>query len=230
MSVLELVRLALARLAASRLRAALTMLGIVIGVASVIALVAVGQGATSGITAQLQSLGTNLLTVNPGARRRASRAAHAARRRRSRSRTPQPSPPRRRGGDRARVDDVGGGRFRYGQHHDLDRRDDAPTTSRSTTTSSGRVVTDRGARWPRDCASPSSAPRRPTTSGSRPPESGRRSRSTACPSGRRHPPGQGWQRVRQPGRPGPRPARHGEQVLRRIGHGPLDRRQRRVGR
>jgi putative ABC transport system permease protein len=67
MSVLELVRLALARLAVSRLRAALTMLGIVIGVASVIALVAVGQGATSGITAQLQSLGTNLLTVNPGA-------------------------------------------------------------------------------------------------------------------------------------------------------------------
>jgi putative ABC transport system permease protein len=66
-SVVELVRLALARLAVSRLRAALTMLGIIIGVASVIALVAVGQGATSGITAQLQSLGTNLLTVNPGA-------------------------------------------------------------------------------------------------------------------------------------------------------------------
>jgi putative ABC transport system permease protein len=67
MSVLELVRLALARLAVSRLRAALTILGIVIGVASVIALVAVGNGATSGITTQLESLGTNLLTVNPGA-------------------------------------------------------------------------------------------------------------------------------------------------------------------
>jgi putative ABC transport system permease protein len=66
-SILELIRLALARLAVSRLRAALTMLGIIIGVASVIALVAVGQGATSGITQQLQSLGTNLLTVNPGA-------------------------------------------------------------------------------------------------------------------------------------------------------------------
>jgi putative ABC transport system permease protein len=66
-SVIELVRLALARLAVSRLRAALTMLGIIIGVASVIALVAVGQGATSGITSQLQALGTNLLTVNPGA-------------------------------------------------------------------------------------------------------------------------------------------------------------------
>jgi putative ABC transport system permease protein len=65
-SVIELVRLALARLAVSRLRAALTMLGIVIGVASVIALVAVGNGATSGITSQLESLGTNLLTINPG--------------------------------------------------------------------------------------------------------------------------------------------------------------------
>jgi len=66
MNILELVRLAFARLAVSRLRAALTMLGIIIGVASVIALVAVGNGATSGITRQLESLGTNLLTVNPG--------------------------------------------------------------------------------------------------------------------------------------------------------------------
>jgi putative ABC transport system permease protein len=63
----ELVRLALSRLAASRLRALLTMLGIIIGVGSVVALVAVGQGATAGITRNLQSLGTNLLTVNAGA-------------------------------------------------------------------------------------------------------------------------------------------------------------------
>ncbi len=67
MNVQELVRLALSRLGASRLRAALTMLGVIIGVASVVALVAVGQGATNGITRQLQNLGTNLLTVNPGA-------------------------------------------------------------------------------------------------------------------------------------------------------------------
>jgi putative ABC transport system permease protein len=63
----ELVRLALSRLGSSRLRAALTMLGVIIGVASVVSLVAVGQGATSGITKQLEGLGTNLLTVNPGA-------------------------------------------------------------------------------------------------------------------------------------------------------------------
>ncbi len=67
MRAMELVRLALSRLGSSRLRAALTMLGVIIGVASVVSLVAVGQGATSGITKQLQGLGTNLLTVNPGA-------------------------------------------------------------------------------------------------------------------------------------------------------------------
>ena len=66
MTPLNLIRLALARLQSSRLRAALTMLGVIIGVGSVVALVAVGQGATSGITNQLESLGTNLLTINPG--------------------------------------------------------------------------------------------------------------------------------------------------------------------
>jgi putative ABC transport system permease protein len=65
--VTDLLRLALARLAVGRMRAALTMLGVIIGVASVIALVAVGQGASSGITTRLQGLGTNLLTVTPGA-------------------------------------------------------------------------------------------------------------------------------------------------------------------
>jgi putative ABC transport system permease protein len=43
------------------------MLGIIIGVASVVALVAVGQGASSGITNRINSLGTNLLTINAGA-------------------------------------------------------------------------------------------------------------------------------------------------------------------
>jgi putative ABC transport system permease protein len=66
MNLLELIRLALSRLAASRLRAALTMLGVIIGVAAVISLVDVGEGATRGITNQLAGLGTNLLTINPG--------------------------------------------------------------------------------------------------------------------------------------------------------------------
>jgi putative ABC transport system permease protein len=66
---LELVQLAISRLAAARLRAVLTMLGIIIGVGSIVALVAVAQGATSGITDRIQSLGTNLLTVQPGSAR-----------------------------------------------------------------------------------------------------------------------------------------------------------------
>jgi putative ABC transport system permease protein len=64
MSALELVRLALSRLRTARVRAALTMLGVVIGVASVVALVSVGRGTTSQITSRLSALGTNLLTIN----------------------------------------------------------------------------------------------------------------------------------------------------------------------
>jgi putative ABC transport system permease protein len=64
-SFFELIRLALSRLRTSRLRAALTMLGVIIGVASVVALVGVGQGTTSNITTRLASLGTNLLTISP---------------------------------------------------------------------------------------------------------------------------------------------------------------------
>ena len=64
--LLDLVALAFGRLRTSRLRTALTMLGVIIGVASVVALVSVGQGSTANITARLSSLGTNLLTVNPG--------------------------------------------------------------------------------------------------------------------------------------------------------------------
>ena len=65
MNAFELLRLALSRLRTSRLRAALTMLGVVIGVASVVALVGVGQGTTANITSRLAGLGTNLLTVSP---------------------------------------------------------------------------------------------------------------------------------------------------------------------
>ena len=64
MRILELIRLAFSRLRTGRLRAALTMLGVIIGVASVVALVGVGQGTTSSITQRLSSLGTNLLTIS----------------------------------------------------------------------------------------------------------------------------------------------------------------------
>jgi putative ABC transport system permease protein len=65
----DLVGLALSRLGTGKLRTALTMLGIIIGVASVVALVSVAQGATKGISDRLQSLGTNLITVRPGSSR-----------------------------------------------------------------------------------------------------------------------------------------------------------------
>ena len=65
MSIVELLRLALSRLRTSRLRAVLTMLGVIIGVASVVALVGVGQGTTTNITNRLSALGTNLLTISP---------------------------------------------------------------------------------------------------------------------------------------------------------------------
>ena len=65
MSVVELLRLALSRLRRARVRAALTMLGVIIGVASVVGLVSVGRGTTARITEQLSSLGTNLLTISP---------------------------------------------------------------------------------------------------------------------------------------------------------------------
>jgi putative ABC transport system permease protein len=62
----DLLQLALGRLGTGKLRTTLTMLGIIIGVASVVALVSVAQGATKGVSDRLQSLGTNLLTVDPG--------------------------------------------------------------------------------------------------------------------------------------------------------------------
>ena len=65
MSVLEGLRLAMNGLLANRLRSALTMLGILIGVSAVILLVGVGNGATVAVQQQIQSLGSNLLTVFP---------------------------------------------------------------------------------------------------------------------------------------------------------------------
>jgi putative ABC transport system permease protein len=63
----DLVRLAASRLGTGKLRTLLTMLGVIIGVASVVALVSVGQGATAGINSRLEGLGTNLLSITPGA-------------------------------------------------------------------------------------------------------------------------------------------------------------------
>src|SRR5205807_9175332 len=61
------VRVALRALGANKLRTTLTMLGIIIGVSAVIALMSIGRGAQAQVSAQIQSLGTNLLFVRPGA-------------------------------------------------------------------------------------------------------------------------------------------------------------------
>ena len=60
------VKVALRSLRAHRLRSALTMLGIIIGVAAVVVMVAVGSGARDRIAAQIRSLGANLISISPG--------------------------------------------------------------------------------------------------------------------------------------------------------------------
>ena len=65
----EIISVALGALRANKLRSLLTMLGIVIGVAAVIAVVALGAGAQSAVKERISSLGTTLLTVMPGQQR-----------------------------------------------------------------------------------------------------------------------------------------------------------------
>ncbi|MDP2662735.1 MAG: ABC transporter permease, partial [Dehalococcoidia bacterium] len=67
MNFTEGVKVALRGLSANKMRAALTMLGMIIGVSAVITLMAVGNGAQATITASIQSIGTNLLFVRAGA-------------------------------------------------------------------------------------------------------------------------------------------------------------------
>ncbi len=64
--IIEETRIALS---ANKVRSGLTVLGIVIGIASVIALVAVGQGAQNSVQASIESIGSNLIVVMPGAAR-----------------------------------------------------------------------------------------------------------------------------------------------------------------
>lgn len=63
----DIVRSAFRSLGANRLRTALTMLGVMIGVGSVIAMIALGEGASAGVEKSIKSLGTNLLSIRPGA-------------------------------------------------------------------------------------------------------------------------------------------------------------------
>jgi macrolide transport system ATP-binding/permease protein len=65
--LLMILSASLQALARNKLRSALTMLGVFIGVAALIAMVAVGAGASAAVKKQLESLGTNMVVVQPGA-------------------------------------------------------------------------------------------------------------------------------------------------------------------
>jgi len=69
MKISDLLEETYSSLTTNKVRSGLTMLGIVIGIGSVIALVALGQGAQDSISSSIQSLGSNLLMVRPGAQR-----------------------------------------------------------------------------------------------------------------------------------------------------------------
>ena len=66
----NLFKIALRALANNKLRAFLTMLGIIIGVASVITMLAIGQGSKRSIQAQISEMGSNIIMVHPGGERR----------------------------------------------------------------------------------------------------------------------------------------------------------------
>jgi putative ABC transport system permease protein len=67
MNLSMIIRVAFRALVRNKMRAILTMLGIIIGVSAVIAMVSIGQGAQASVQAQIESIGTNLLFVSAGA-------------------------------------------------------------------------------------------------------------------------------------------------------------------
>src|SRR6202011_3528483 len=66
MSIFMTLRIALKALGRNKMRTGLTMLGMIIGVAAVITMVALGTGAQSSIESQIQSAGTNMIMVSAG--------------------------------------------------------------------------------------------------------------------------------------------------------------------
>ncbi|MCU6791025.1 ABC transporter permease [Paenibacillus sp. WQ 127069] len=72
MRIMELLQMALQTISASWMRTLLTMLGVIIGVSSVVTLVAIGQGTSSQIAKQYENMGTNLLVLNLLGPRRAT--------------------------------------------------------------------------------------------------------------------------------------------------------------
>jgi len=69
MAIIDILEETYFALSANKARSGLTILGIVIGIGSVIVLMAIGQGAQSSIQSRIQSIGSNMITVSPGAQR-----------------------------------------------------------------------------------------------------------------------------------------------------------------
>jgi putative ABC transport system permease protein len=69
MTIIDTLEETYAALSANKVRSGLTMLGIIIGISSVIAMVSIGQGAQGTIQSSIQSIGSNLIMVTPGAQR-----------------------------------------------------------------------------------------------------------------------------------------------------------------
>ncbi len=66
MNIMESVRIALRSISANKMRSILTMLGIIIGVMSVVAMLSIGRGMQTAVTNQINAIGTNLLYIRPG--------------------------------------------------------------------------------------------------------------------------------------------------------------------
>lgn len=70
MNILNLFKVSIMAVANNKMRSFLSMLGIIIGVAAVIIMMSIGQGSKESIRRELSTMGTNLLTIRPGAERR----------------------------------------------------------------------------------------------------------------------------------------------------------------
>ena len=66
MNIINLIKIALKALSNNKMRGFLTMLGIIIGVASVITMIAIGQGATQSIQSEISEMGSNMIMIQPG--------------------------------------------------------------------------------------------------------------------------------------------------------------------
>ena len=79
MPIRNTLRIAMKAIQRNKVRSSLTMLGVIIGVASVIAMIALGSGARASIDEQIQSQGTNVIYVSAGSFGRGTGAVRAAR-------------------------------------------------------------------------------------------------------------------------------------------------------